>query len=208
MKLVKICGLAREEDVEIAVLSGADLAGFVFAESPRRVTPEKAARLRRLLEGTAARAVGVFCGEEPARIREIAEEVGLDLVQLHGHGEPPPDAIGLPVIRAVRVAPGRIEPFPAGGGAAYYLLDTHDPRRAGGTGRPFDWEEASRLPLPRPFLLAGGLRPETVARAIEILDPDGVDVASGVERSPGVKDADQVRRFIAAARAAWEKGRA
>ncbi|MFH1680051.1 MAG: phosphoribosylanthranilate isomerase [Candidatus Eisenbacteria bacterium] len=206
MRLVKVCGLTREEDVESVAEAGADLAGFVFAPSPRRVSPRRAAELKRVLDGTSVRAVGVFREEEPGRIRRIAEEAGLDLVQLHG--EAPAEnagALGVPAIRALRVSGNRLVGLADDPIAAYFLLDTFDPDRAGGTGRPFDWGAVRALPLPRPFLLAGGLRPENVGEAIAALRPDGVDVSSGVEEAPGVKSAVEVRRFVLAARAAWEK---
>jgi phosphoribosylanthranilate isomerase len=204
MRLVKICGLTREEDVEAAVACGADLAGFVFTTSPRRIDGRRAACLRALLAGTAVRAVGVFRDEDPERVRAIAADVGLDLVQLSGDEDPAAAAsIGLPIVRTVRIAGGRLEGPHEGYPAAYFLLDTFDPGLPGGTGRAFDWVGASRLPLPRPFLLAGGLLPETVGEAITLLDPDGVDVSSGVESAPGIKDAEKMSRFVQAARAAW-----
>jgi len=203
--LVKICGLAREADVEAAAEAGADLAGFVFAPSPRRLSARRASVLRARLEGTPVRAVGVFVGGTPEEIRRIAEEARLDLVQLQSEGPEDARAIGLPVIRALRVNGDRLVGRANDPSAAWYLLDAFDPERGGGTGRAFDWEAARSLALPRPFLLAGGLRPENVGEAIAILRPDGVDVSSGVEEAPGRKSREQIRRFVRAARDAWEK---
>lgn len=206
MGIVKVCGLTREEDVELAVEAGADLAGFVFAPGRRRVDPERAAALRRRLDGTAVRAVGVFVDETPERIGEIVDAVRLDLVQLHGD-EPPriADRIGPPIIRAVRIGKNN-PPFARNEWTPrYFLLDTYDPGAAGGTGRVFDWTAASETGPPRPFLLAGGLTPENVAEAIQVLRPDGVDVSSGVEDRPGIKCEERVKRFVAAARAAFDE---
>ncbi|MFH1277218.1 MAG: phosphoribosylanthranilate isomerase [Candidatus Eisenbacteria bacterium] len=204
MKAIKLCGLTGENDVRVARELGAEFAGFVFAESPRRVDPGRAAELRRGFDGSRTRVVGVFAGEDPERIREIVREVRLDLVQLHGGtgGNP----CGVPVIRALKVRGGKPAPAPAGERPEWYLLDAYDPVVEGGSGRPFDWGAARSLDLPRPFLLAGGLTAESVGRAIAALRPDGVDVSSGIEENPGVKSEYEMRRFVAAARAAFDEG--
>jgi len=206
MSLVKLCGLTREEDVRLAREAGVDLVGFVFAASPRRLTVERAARLRRLLEGSPILAVGVFAGASRAEIAQAAAAVPLDLVQLHGDLPGGAGELDMPVIRALRVRAGRIIEEAGEGRHAYYLLDAFDAGRAGGTGHPFDWDGVRAIDLPRPFLLAGGLTAENVAEGIARLRPDGVDVSSGVEVSPGIKDAARVRRFVVAARAAFAKG--
>lgn len=206
MKAIKLCGLTRENDVRVARELAVEFAGFVFARSPRRVEPREAAEIRRGFDGSGVRVVGVFAGEAPERIGEIVREVRLDYVQIHGGGAGPP---GTPVIRALGIREGAVgEGLLARGadeGAAWHLVDAYHPDAEGGTGRPFDWDAARGLALPRPFLLAGGLTAENVARAIGALHPDGVDVSSGIEEKPGVKSEERMRRFVAAARAAFEE---
>jgi phosphoribosylanthranilate isomerase len=188
---IKICGLRRKEDVLLAASLGADFLGFIFApESPRYVAPMFAAEVAEAVRArpNAPKIVGVFRNEKPENVRAIAEGVGLDFVQLQGtESEADIRRIGVPAIKAVHVgrsAP-RTDRHPS---AAWLLFDTYDARRAGGTGRVFDWSLlAGQLPS-KPFLLAGGLNPENVRAAIEVVGPDAIDLASGVESSPGIKD--------------------
>jgi len=208
VSLIKVCGMTRREDVRAAVDAGADLVGFLFAESPRRIDPERARDLRRELSGTAVRAVGVFCNEDLRRVREIAESVPLDTVQLHGDEDHEyAAAVGHPVIRAISVRSAGDwagwEEYPA----ELFLLDADHPGRRGGTGTTFDWDLLTGAPFSRPFLLAGGLHPGNVAEAIERVRPFGVDVSSGVEAAPGIKSDEKIRKFIEEARRAWAKER-
>jgi indole-3-glycerol phosphate synthase/phosphoribosylanthranilate isomerase len=204
--VVKVCGITSVEDGLLAAASGADAVGLVFWEgSPRRVTLEQAARIRRALPPFVT-AVGVFVDAPRPSIEKAVEQVGLDLIQLHGD-EPPEMLADLPrrALKAVRVGEG-FRPEDAlryEGKAAGILLDT----RAGGGGAPggtgvaFDWSLARAVREECSFLmLAGGLTPENVRVALTAVRPDGVDVASGVEQGPGRKDPVKVRAFVQAAR--------
>lgn len=201
---VKICGITNLEDALLAVEAGADALGFVFAPSPRRVTPQEAGRICRELPPFVVR-VGVFVDAPLEEVRAVAESCGLDAVQLHG-SEPPEYCrkVGRRVIKALRVR----ESLDTASLAAYpvqaFLLDSYDAARPGGTGRSFDWGLVRDLRFPRPFILAGGLTPANVARAVALLRPYGVDVSSGVEREgqPGKKDPQKVKLFIAEAKKA------
>ena len=202
---VKICGITNKEDAKTAVRCGASALGFVFCSSPRRVTPEK---VRTIREGLPAhvRTVGVFTDEPVHLVREVAAFCGLDMIQLHG-GPPPGTcrAVGRPCIRAFRVRDetslDSIEDFR--GAVHAVLLDAWDPEWAGGTGRVFDWSLVPRVKdLGLPVILAGGLTPKNVGPAVDRVRPYGVDVSSGVERSPGLKDPDLVRCFVDRARLA------
>jgi phosphoribosylanthranilate isomerase len=196
---VKVCGTTSEEDALLAVAMGADAVGFVFAPSPRQVTPAKVGDIVKRLPREVV-TVGVFRDDAPSRVVEIVNTIGLRAAQLHGH-ETPEQA------RFVRErVPLLIQAFPAGDaavaraheyGADAVLLDAATP----GSGRVFDWTLAEAPDGVR-LILAGGLTPENVALAIAQVHPWGVDVVSGVEKSPGVKDPVKVRAFVAAARAA------
>jgi phosphoribosylanthranilate isomerase len=205
MTAVKICGLTRSEDVALAGELGAAALGFNFAAgSPRRVSPEAA---RRLSEGAGGRAlrVGVFVGEDAGVIREAVEAARLDLVQLHRplraeDVERPP----APVIAVVRMGPAgaALPPKEFLSRCHAILFDTQAEDLAGGTGRTFDWGLAAGVRVPVPVLLAGGLGPDNVGDAVRRVRPWAVDVASGVERAPGVKDPEKMRRFFRAVREA------
>ena len=214
--LVKICGITSPADAALAVGAGADALGFVFwFMSPRKVDPARAAEIARDLPGSVLR-VGVFVDRPREEMDEIADAVGLDLLQLHGD-EPPEALAGLsrPVLKAVRVGPGFAadEALRYTRCAAGLVVDTRLPGEThmpGGTGVPFDWSLVKGLAARAPFLmLAGGLSPLNVAEAIRAVRPHAVDVSSGVEGLPGRKDAAKVRAFVQAARAAEreERGR-
>ncbi len=203
---VKICGITRAEDARAAVAAGADALGFVFwPGSPRAVTAEAAAEVVREIPRHVVR-VGVFVDASLEEQRRTADRVGLDVLQWHGALVPEEAAERpRPVLKALCVGPDFCAEE-ATGYAAYVagiLLDTYRPETLGGTGATFDWTRARGLRDRLPFLmLAGGLRPENVREAIEIVQPHGVDVSSGVESSPGRKDEDKLRAFVAAARGA------
>ena len=205
---IKICGITREEDARAAVEAGADAVGFVFAESPRRIDPAAARRIRETLPPFVA-AVGVFVDEAPEVVLAIAADAGLSGVQLHGD-EPAAAAAALapiPVLKAIRVrGPESLAAFD-GYPAAGFLLDTEHPGKRGGTGVPWSWSVLARAQSSRPIVLAGGLRPENVAEGIRAaraagLPLWGVDVSSSVESRPGVKDPARIRAFVRAARSA------
>ena len=208
---VKICGITRVEDAQVAVDAGADALGFVFAESPRRVDPPVAGEIARSVPERVEK-VGVFVNETAERIREIVEEAGLTGVQLHGD-ETPEFAAGLSngalrVFKAIPVRGGfaaRMIAFADRGKVDALLLDTAAALR-GGTGISFDWRSvAEYMPVHGDdikVIVAGGLTPLNVSQAIRILRPWGVDVSSGVEREPSKKDHEKVRAFVKAAKAA------
>lgn len=197
---VKICGITRIEDAQAAVAAGADAIGLVFAEtSPRCVTAEQARTLAAALPPFIT-VVGLFVDMPAARVRDILGQVPLNLLQFHGN-EAPQDCqqFGRPYIRAIRMAPGvdLIVEARRYAQAAGLLLDAYDPQVAGGTGETFDWARAPR-DLNKPVILAGGLTPENVGRAIQTVRPYAVDVSSGVEQSKGIKDAAKIAAFVRA----------
>ncbi len=209
---VKICGITSAEDARCAAEAGADALGFVFWQmSPRRVDPARAAAIARELPPFVLR-VGVFVDAPRDEMARIADDVGLDMLQLHGE-EPPEALAGLPrrAIKAVRVAKGfaAYDALRYVKHAAGLLVDTRlpgDTQAPGGTGVPFDWSLVQGLASRVPFLvLAGGLGPANVADAVRAVRPHAVDVSSGVETLPGRKDAAKIKAFLAAARAAEDE---
>lgn len=202
---VKICGIMDPAAALAAAEAGADAVGFVFAPSRRQVTVEQARRIVAALPPFVTK-VGVFVDEAPQRVRQIAEAVRLDAVQLHG-GEPPAyaEALGLPVIKAIRMRDREAVAAMRGYRVAAFLLDSFEPDLAGGTGRPFDWALAAGLQAPAPLILAGGLTPDNVGEAIETVRPYAVDVSSGVE-TDGRKDPAKIRAFIARVREGARRG--
>lgn len=200
---VKICGVTNEADALLSVAMGADALGFNFVPgSVRQITPTVARDIvRRLPAGVMA--VGVFRNEMPQRVVEIVGSAGLHAAQLHGN-EGALDSSWIAervptVIKAFRAgdpALDRLTEF----GAKLVLVDAPEP----GSGKVFDWSVLDGRERGLPLILAGGLHPENVARAIAAVRPWGVDVATGVESSPGRKDPTKVREFIANARAAGE----
>lgn len=194
---IKICGLREPAHAIKAAELGADFLGFVFAASPRQVTPDQAREIIRQLPGQPAR-VGVFVDETPEVINEIVSYCGLDMVQLHGR-ETPGECrrIKRPVIKGFRVrdAGSLAEMEEYRGAVAMFLLDSYVRGVAGGTGRAFDWSLARQAAALGKILLAGGLNPENVRAAIEAARPYGVDVSSGVETG-GIKDMAKIEAFI------------
>ncbi len=208
---VKVCGVTRVEDARMAWAEGVDVLGLNFyARSPRCVDVPTAAALARTRPALGA-VVGVFVNEAPDIIRMKVRECGLTAVQLHG--DEPPEAcagFGVPVIKALRVrGPEDVENarrFVGVGDVTALLLDGAAPGYGGG-GVGFDWSLVARLTdAGVPVLVAGGLNPGNVAQAVKATRPYAVDVASGVESSPGIKDADAVRAFVRNAKALnlWE----
>jgi phosphoribosylanthranilate isomerase len=217
MTWVKICGMTNLEDALVAVEAGADAVGFVFYEkSPRNVTVEAAREIVEKLPGSVEK-VGVFVNEGPERVSAIAGEVGLTAVQFHGdeHQNPEMFAINRKSFYCIPAdwvamswqkkgkAFGSFMALPKNLGAVMLDSGTSQQQR-GGTGRAFDWREAkawvSALGQLYPIVIAGGLTPENVGDAMEILKPWGVDVVSGVEARPGKKDPEKVRAFVRAVR--------
>lgn len=196
---IKVCGLTRLADARLAWELGAAALGFVFhSGSPRALTPDAAAALRRRLPREAF-CVGVFVDRPADEVNAVADHVGLDAAQLHG-GESAAvcAAVRVPVIKALRAAPGRpLATPPPDHPAAAFLLDAWDPARPGGTGRRADWEVARALAAGCRLILAGGLTPDLVAVAAAAVRPAGLDLCSGLERAPGVKDPARLRALFA-----------
>ena len=197
---VKICGITSWTDAKLSVDAGADALGFNFYRpSPRYIEPEAAARIIARLPNHVVK-VGIFVDESAETVREIADAVGLDLVQLHGHERPfrvCQVSAFRPVIKAFRVRPGfppaRLSLYQA---AAAFLLDGYRPGLQGGTGMRFDWSLAKRAARYGTIILAGGLRPENVVEAISRVRPYAIDVCSGVESRPGKKDPAKLRDLM------------
>lgn len=220
--LVKICGIKTLEGAQAAVAACADLLGLNFyPPSHRAITPTEAASLVATLRaaGPTPLIVGLFVNEDPSTINTIAEQVGLDLIQLSGDEQPASLAnLHRPLLRSVRLDPdtsivrlrerltaattmlGVRAPGPLGQ-ALTPLLDAHVPGAYGGTGVQADWQAAAKLARLWPLFLAGGLTPENVEGAIQAVAPFGVDVSSGVETDQA-KDPAKIRAFVAAVRAA------
>ncbi len=196
MVKVKICGITRSDDAIFACDYGADALGFVFYnKSPRYITPERAGSIIKKLPPSIEK-VGVFVNESPDRINNIIENTGLTTVQLHGEELPEfMKAIKAPVIRAVRIRDKDDIKIMVQYSVTAFLLDSFT-QNYGGSGRRFDWDIAIEAKKFGRIILSGGLTPENVAEAIRIVQPWGVDVSSGVELKPGVKDREKVREFI------------
>ena len=202
---IKVCGITRASDARHAVEQGATALGFVlWPRSPRAITADRAAEIVAELPAHVM-SVGVFVNESIDSIRSTAEHVGLTAVQLHGD-EPPAyaDALDWPIIRAVSVGEINLA-ADAWSPDTALLVDNVDPVRRGGTGSAVDWTQAAGVAKTRRVVLAGGLTPDNVATAIRAVHPFGVDVSSGVESTPGVKDLDKVAQFISNARLAFEE---
>lgn len=198
---VKVCGTTRLKDALLAVACGADAIGFIFyRKSPRYVTAQTAKDICSKLPPFVHR-VGVFVNETAETVNRIADRCGLDAVQLHGDESPAfCRKIRHRVIKAVRVQDAGslkgLSRYPVDG----FLLDTYQEDQRGGTGEVFDWDLARRAKKYGPIIIAGGLNPRNVKAAIQKVQPYGVDVSSGVEKSPGIKDPKKVKAFLKAVR--------
>ena len=196
---VKICGITNLEDAKAAAARGADAIGFIFwPSSPRFIEPDVARSIVAMLPPSIA-AVGVFVNQPSAHINDVAARVGLRAVQLHGdETEAFAGEMSRPVIKAVALRTANaadVERWPK---SIALLLDVHDPVRRGGTGTTVDWSMAGELARYRRVILAGGLNPENVVDAITRVRPYGIDVSSGVERSPGKKDHERLAALFEA----------
>ena len=197
---IKICGITTEEDALLATALGADAVGFVFAPSTRQLAPRVAYDIIRRLPPEVL-TVGVFRDEHPSRVVEIVHRAGLKAAQLHGN-ETPAEAIEVAskVRWVIKVFAAGSPQLPKADRYGTDLIMVDSP--SGGSGKVFDWDLAGEAPDGLRLILAGGLTPENVGEAIRAVEPWGVDVATGVESSPGRKDALKVKRFIEQARAA------
>jgi len=198
---IKFCGMTRIDDALAAAALGIDAIGIVLTpRSKRCVSPRQAREIQRALPPFVT-TVALFMDDEPGFIAEAVATVQPDLLQFHG-SETLEDCVRYDVPYVKAIAMGGGDPASAMRehmAAVGFLFDAHAPGEQGGAGRAFDW---SRIPqgLTRPLILAGGLTPENVAAAIRGVAPFGVDVASGIEAAPGIKDGDKMRRFVAAVR--------
>ena len=195
---VKICGICDAVAAQAAVEAGADLLGFHFCSSDRRITPEEA---KAIVESLTVRQsiVGVFIDQDAGEVREIAEFVGLDLLQLHGSEAPGFDA-GRPVMKVLKIREDQVPDADAWPDPI--MLDSWSVDQRGGTGRAWNWDLARDLLSTRKVFIAGGLEPGNVGKVVSRFKPYGVDVSSGVESSARVKDPDKVRAFVHAVRLA------
>ena len=199
---VKICGITRIEDALLATELGASAVGFVFwRRSPRFIEPAAARQIVDALPASVV-PIGVFVDEEVEVVRRIAFDVRLGAIQLHGNETVDYAASFMePVIKAVAVddtfEPASLDVLPE---SITVLLDARDPVRRGGTGETINWSSAAAVSARRPVLLAGGLTPDNVADAIAMVRPYGIDVSSGVEQAPGIKDHRKLRALFEAVR--------
>ena len=212
--LVKICGLASEEGMDAALAGGAEMVGLVFfPPSPRNITPEEAAQLLDAVphrEDGGPERVGLFVDAEDSWLDTVLTHLRLDMLQFHGKETPERVAwarleYGLPVMKALPIAePADLEAAGRYAEAAdRLLLDARPPPgadRPGGHAQAFDWDLLTGWTSPLPWMLAGGLTPDTVAEAVRRTGAPAVDVSSGVESAPGVKDPALIRAFLSAAR--------
>ena len=195
---IKICGITNLDDALAVAESGADALGFIFyPKSPRYVSPEKARKIIENLTGEITR-VGVFVNHRADEIKEIVDFCGLNLVQLHGD-ETPEYCRQFPASTLVKAFSPRdendlqvLKDYPV----KAILVDTHDPKLYGGTGKTSNWKLASKIKESHPLILSGGLNIDNIIEAIETVHPNAVDINSGVESSPRKKDHDKVRKII------------
>jgi phosphoribosylanthranilate isomerase len=209
--IVKICGLSTPETLDAALQAGADMVGFVFfPPSPRHIGLQAARDLGQRAKGRAVK-VALTVDADDAALADIVETLRPDILQLHGSETVArlrdiKQAFGLPVMKAIAVeTPADLVPLPGYGTVADRILfDARAPRaatRPGGLGAAFDWHVLENLELAIPFMVSGGLTRENVAAAVGLTRSGGVDVSSGVERAPGVKDPEMIEAFIRTARA-------
>jgi len=214
---IKICGTTNLEDALAAAEAGADALGFIFAESPRRIAPERAREIVAKLPAKIEK-VGVFVNPSLEYVREVAMQTGITRIQLQGdEDEAFVRAVGesLPLLRFTKTIQANEhlrESLQALNGSSLMdsiLLDSGSAAQRGGTGKVFDWQAAkdaiAQSSLKLRLIIAGGLNPENVGAAFKLFRPWGVDVVSGVESRPGKKDAGKIKNFVSAVRAAEEK---
>jgi phosphoribosylanthranilate isomerase len=212
--IVKICGLSTPETLDVALQAGADMVGFVFfPASPRHIGLETARELGRQAKARAEK-VALTVDADDATLANIVETLRPDMLQLHGRETTARlrdirQSFGLPVMKAIAVETAA-DLVPLSGYAAVadrILFDARAPKdatRPGGLGAVFDWHVLENLDLKLPFMVSGGLNAGNVAEAVRVTRAGGVDVSSGVERAPGIKDPDMIRDFIRAVRATEE----
>lgn len=208
---VKICGLTTLEDARFASGALADYLGFIFyPDSPRYIEPAKAGAIINWLEGP--QKVGVFVNQPLDDVNSIARQTGIDIVQLHGNESPEYcELVEKPVIKVFHVTEDKtsdgllaeIEPYLDV--ADHLLFDSKTEQLWGGTGKTFDWSKLNELSDAKPWFLSGGLNPDNIANAVRTLNPPAIDISSGLEESPGLKDFDKVEKFFDVMRDLWEE---
>ncbi|MGA2505988.1 MAG: phosphoribosylanthranilate isomerase [Chitinispirillaceae bacterium] len=204
---IKICGITRYEDAKVAESLGVDALGFIFyPKSPRYIAPEDAALIIRQLPPFVSR-VGVFVDEEMDKVVAVARATGIDTIQLHGTESPRYcSKLPLPVIKAFSIEPASDLSLLQQYRVAGLLLDTWSSIRRGGTGKVFDWSIARKACIKYDrVILAGGLNPTNLEEALETVQPYGIDISSGVEIKPGIKNPRKMRDAVQVVRA-WERG--
>ncbi|MCP9452098.1 MAG: phosphoribosylanthranilate isomerase [Nitrospira sp.] len=205
MVKVKICGITNHDDAHLAVEAGADALGFVlYRQSPRYVRPETVRAIVASLPPFVV-SIGVFVNEHAEVVRQLMDDCGLVLAQLHGdESSSYCETLGRPTIKAVRLKDRHsllaVAEFHGRAGVRGFVVDAFSEQAYGGTGRPVDWTLAGEIARTAPVLLAGGLTPDNVGEAIRSVRPYGVDVSSGVEARPGKKDPVKVKSFVEAAK--------
>jgi phosphoribosylanthranilate isomerase len=196
---VKICGLTRQEDALFAAECGADFLGFIFVEdSPRFMDADRVAEIASAVRARSnpPKLVGVFRNASQERMRDVASRATLDLIQLHGtERDDDIRSLGFPAIKTLHVS-AELPDTAAHVNASWLLFDTYNDRLAGGMGKRFDWSLLTRYERIKPFFLSGGITPENAAVAISTVRPDAIDLASGVESSPGVKDHAKIAQLF------------
>jgi len=199
---VKICGLTSLEDARFVSGALADYLGFIFYEkSPRYIDPSRAGAIANWIEGPET--VGVFVNQPPDDVNQIVRHSGLDLVQLHGTESPEYCALmDKPVIKAFHVGSDTtseelkqmVQPYLEH--VSYLLFDTKKQGFWGGTGESFDWGLLQEVSALKPFFLSGGLNPDNIVQALQQVQPWAIDLSSGVEKAPGIKDYDKLERLF------------
>ncbi|MFC1840954.1 phosphoribosylanthranilate isomerase [Thermodesulfobacteriota bacterium] len=199
MPKIKICGITNFDDAAMAVKLGADALGFIFAPSPREISPENARDIIKKLSPF-IKSVGVFVNENENVINEIIEYCGIDIVQLHGDESPGMCSIFMPrTVKAFRVKDKSTleDMLPYVDRVRAFLLDTYSREAAGGTGKVFNWDIAGKTKVFNvPLILAGGLTPDNIKDAVNRVNPYALDVNSGIEASPGKKDHGLMRELF------------
>lgn len=203
---IKICGLTRPQDVQAAIKAGADALGFQMSMGPRKITPALA---KKLVHGVPplVTPVGVFVDEPLTKVKKLVKLCGFQAVQLHGNETASYcEKLGVPVIKAIRMKNATNHRRFKGFRVAAFLLDSYNKNIPGGTGQvhPWTWSRKAAQELPAPVLVSGGLNPGNVARAIRSSRVFGVDVASGVESRPALKDPRKVSLFVQRAKKAFQ----
>jgi phosphoribosylanthranilate isomerase len=195
MTAIKICGITRREDAELAASLGAAYVGFVlWPDSPRAASLDTVRSIAPLLP-KAVTPVGVFVDPTADEVKAAAD-AGIQMAQIHSDAPTFLRGVAIPVVRAVHLSVDRVDGVEPDIADELVLLDARDPVKRGGTGTTVDWRRAALIARSRRIFLAGGLTPSNVRRAIEEVRPWAVDVASGVESAPGIKDHGKLREFI------------